>query len=164
MDQKGYILKRFAQCYFVTKSLSRPKTENAAFCRLLKDCFRKIPTVYFLYRLPIPAGRRWTNRSALRKGLGHPAVFFRGLLFNANAPSTANIPIYPTGSRVLCPVAQFCLKINLRAWCKKGVYCNRKEIGSSRALKRSGLVDQLKALPQRSSSASSRCNLQACSS
>jgi hypothetical protein len=120
LDQKGYILKHLAQPYFGTKASPRSKTENAAFCRLLKDCFRKIPTVYFLYRLPIPAGRRWTNRSALRKGLGHPAVFFRGLLFDANVPSTANIPIYPTGSQVLCLVAQFHLKMNLRAWFKKG--------------------------------------------
>jgi hypothetical protein len=92
---------------FGTKVAPRSKTENAAFCRLLKDCFRKISTVYFLYRLPIPAGRGWTNCSALRKGSGHPAVFFRGLLFNANAPSTADLSIYPTGSRVLCPVTQF---------------------------------------------------------
>jgi len=53
--------------------------------------------------------------SALRKGPGHPAVFFRGLLFDANAPSTAiyYLPNWVTVSSA--PWPSFLCKSELRA-------------------------------------------------
>ena len=170
-----------------TKVSPLPKTENDPFCRSLRDCACKISTVYFLYRLPLPADRRWSNCSALRQGSGHPAVFFRSLLFQRQRSTNRQYTYFSdwvTGSSAF--VAQSHLKNKFARMVQKGYYVRVPLAGNMHHIKRMGYslgvgpphyllglapsknkfasMDQKgcilrsKALPQRSSSASSRCN------